>query len=114
MTVPFVRPFSASCSAKSTLAPRPVTSDGLSAARETTGGDVTFPAPAVPPSAALRPATAAMAIAVLRAVLLMLRDIESSVLSEGWGTSDKTGGHHVLAECTFATFAYLSGYCVDV
>src|SRR4051812_3561080 len=37
MIEPFVAAFSASCSAKSTLAPRPATSDGARAARVTTG-----------------------------------------------------------------------------
>src|SRR5690349_21284727 len=74
MTVPVVVACSASCSTKSTVAPRPVTRAGSSAARVTTGAGVlgSDPAWAVPPAATTDSATAraAPAAVLLRTVLL--------------------------------------------
>jgi hypothetical protein len=68
MTTPSVVAFSASCSAKSTVAPRPATNAGSSAARVTTGVDPSTPANAdwAPPSIRLRLATDAVATAAHR------------------------------------------------
>jgi hypothetical protein len=60
MIVPFVVAFSASCSTKSTLAPRPATSEGSRAARVTTGAEAAAAEPV--PTARVSPkAVAAVA-----------------------------------------------------
>ena len=65
MTVPSVTAFSASCSANPGSAPRPETSDGLRAARVTTGAGAAEPglASAGLPDAIPRPAVTARAMA---------------------------------------------------
>ena len=82
MTVPLVEAFSASCSAKPTVAPRPATSDGSSAARVAAGRSVRA-TPAKPTAARTHRgggrgghARHDQRDAVLAATPMMLRDIE--------------------------------------
>ena len=65
MTVPLVAAFSASCSRKATLAPRPATSAGSSAARVTLAG--TAGAATAPPSPAVLTASVATIVAAAMA-----------------------------------------------
>jgi hypothetical protein len=63
ITTPLVAAFSASCSRKLTVAPRPATSDGSSAARVTTGAAATWTgawaaAGVAPPASMLTPTAA--------------------------------------------------------
>src|SRR5262245_51734531 len=98
MMLPLMAAFSASCSAKATLAPRPATSAGSSPARVTTGTAATVPdAPATPANAVPllatmdRPTPAAVADATATAAhrlrpldhrataLVMLGDMDDSL-----------------------------------
>src|SRR5690349_8999870 len=91
MTVPLVTAFSASCSAKSTVAPRPETSAGSRAARVTTGAAaVGGPAWAAPAAATPSPNAAAVTVTQrdgraghLAVRPRMLGDIESLVSRGG-------------------------------
>src|SRR5882724_12218666 len=100
MTVPFVAALSASCSTKPTVAPRPASREGSSAARVTAGfGAGAFagavPAKAEPPRVMLSAIAVAATVAVFNVtgfpvplntaaafdIFVLLRDIEYSPLS---------------------------------
>src|SRR5688500_3078924 len=95
MTVPFVLAFSASCSRKATLAPRPAVSAGSRAARVTTGDAPAAEAGPAPVTTTPRPTAAAVAAAARRGGPLdhrangpVLRDIDDSILSGGADARD--------------------------
>src|SRR4051794_12213369 len=92
MTVPLVLAFSASCSTKPTLAPRPAVSAGSMAARVTAGADPAAEAGPAPVTTTPRPTAAAVAAAAHRGGPAdhrdkgpVLRDIDDSILSGGGG-----------------------------
>ncbi|GAA3230922.1 hypothetical protein GCM10010532_066170 [Dactylosporangium siamense] len=99
MTVPFVLAFSASCSTKATLAPRPAVSAGSIAARVTTGAVPAAVAGPAPVTTTPRPTAAAVAAAAHRGGPLdhrakgpVLRDIDDSILSGGGRTPETLYG----------------------